>query len=372
MQTPVTFLLQSRFETTYIREADTSTVILAVAIIAGFVILLIIAGVSSRNTGAGTGSGTGRKKKFSKRRFRRQAAQLGLSRAQIRTLEYIRDRYNVRNPGALLMNSAHLDTYLNRAVSDIEETTQDEQRKEAQKLTLFRIKQAIERNTQKARLLRNTRELKAGQPVSLSTTSEATYRTKVVGVLRDGLAVVVPTSAGSQVRWKKWTKVGVFFWKPNGEGYSFTSKVMGYNLFRGSPCVFLQHSAKIERAKQRKYRRKPLERPCYFYPVRVLTVQGGRHPTRKAFVETKRSMIGTVLEVSAGGCSVRATRVLPADSLIKLDFETARGMSVSAYGKVVNKREIPGASIMHIMFTRLSRKNMNRINTYIYEYGQTS
>jgi hypothetical protein len=106
--------------------------------------------------------------------------------------------------------------------------------------------------------------------------------------------------------------------------------------------------------------------------VRILTLGSGREKARKAFVETKRGALGTVLEISAGGCSIHTNRPLTKGSLVKIDFETERKVSVSSFGKVVNLRKEPAASIMHIMFTRVSRKNLNRINNYIYEYGQTS
>ena len=56
--------------------------------------------------------------------------------------------------------------------------------------------------------------------------------------------------------------------------------------------------------------------------------------------------------------------------LIKIDFETNRGVPVTSYGKVVGMRreEIMGY-IMNIMFTRVSRKNLNSINAFVYEYG---
>jgi len=173
------------------------------------------------------------------------------------------------------------------------------------------------------------------------------------------------------VRWQKWSPVHVFFWKSNGEGYSFESKITGYNSLKGVSAVFLQHSNKIAKAKQRKYRRRELDRPCYFYPVRVMVAGSGKNQTKKAFVETKRGSLGTVIEISAGGCSIRAARALPTGALIKVDFETYRGKPVSSYGKVVNTHKAGAeGQVMHIMFTRLSRNNLNHINEFVYDFAQ--
>ena len=80
-----------------------------------------------------------------------------------------------------------------------------------------------------------------------------------------------------------------------------------------------------------------------------------------------------IVEVSAGGCSIRSSKVTGKGFLIRVDFETERGTTVSAYGKVVNirKDDVYGF-MMHIMFTRVSKEHMNRINSYIYEYDAKS
>ena len=56
---------------------------------------------------------------------------------------------------------------------------------------------------------------------------------------------------------------------------------------------------------------------------------------------------------------------------LKLDFDTYHGTPISLYGKVVNsRREDIMGHIMHIMFTRVSRKNLNSINEFVYDYVQ--
>lgn len=361
-------LLQSRFDTQFVSEADTSTVIVAVVIIVGFVVVLLVAGAANNRKQRSSGSGG---KRYTRGGFKRRAKQLGLQKTHIKTLEYVRDKYNIKNPMALLANSRQLDHYLNRAIQDIDQQVAAEDVKEAQKLTLYRIKQIIERNVQRTGTIGSSKQLKPGQKLTVSGQNGGRYRTHLVAVLKDGLAVAVPSSeTGGQIRWAKWSPVEVFFWKSNGEGFSFESKVTGYNSFKGTPSVFLQHSSTIKSAKQRRFRRKHLESPCYFYPVRVMTVGSGRNEQKKAFVDTKKGMLGTIIEVSAGGCSIRANRVLKKAALVKVDFETERGVSVSSYGKVVEvRRENAMSTVMHIMFTRVTKKNLNLINAYIYEYG---
>ena len=364
-------LLQSRFDTQFVTSASNTTIVVAGILIVGFVLVLLIAGLSSSRRNSRSGAGP---RKFRKSTFKRRALQVGLTKTQISTLDFVRERYNVKNPYQLLANSRLLDFYLGKAIQGIDQQVSSEDMKEAQKLTLYRIKQVIERNSQRSVSINNTKQLKPNQGVTLAIGDSDRYRSKVVAILRDGIAVAVPMDiTGSQIRWKKWSLIDAFFWKSNGEGYSFASKLTGYNVLKGEPCAFLQHSNKIQRAKQRRFRRKTLDRPCYFYPVRIMTLGSGKNRKKKAFVETKRSMMGTVIEISAGGCSIRASRTLDKGALIKVDFETERGTNVASYGKVVGRRkENAMSTTMHLMFTQVSRKNLNKINSFIYEYDKTS
>ena len=362
------YLLQTGFGTELVQSADRTTMIIAGILFGGlFVVLIIVGVVTNRRAAARKAGGNA---KFRKGTFKRRAARLGLSKTHIKALEFIIDRYKVRNPYVLLTNSPQLDLFLKRAIQGIDDQVSPEQTKEAQKLTLYRIKLIVERNSQRSGGFTTSRQLQVNQQIALTTENGTQHKSRVVSVLRDGIAVEVPVDdTGTQARWQKWTPLTVFFWKSNGEGYSFESKVTGYNTLKGSPAAFLQHSNKIVKAKQRRYRRRELDRPCYFYPVRIIAAGSGKNQTKKAFVETKRGALGTVIEVSAGGCSIRATRALATGALIKVDFETQRGHPVSSYGKVVSTHKAATeGQIMHVMFTRLSRSNLNNINAFVYDY----
>jgi c-di-GMP-binding flagellar brake protein YcgR len=361
------YLFQTGFGTELVQSANSTTIVIAGILIGLIFILFIVIGVITNKRAAmkkagGNGS-------FRKGTFKRRATRMGLSKIHLRALDFVIERYKVRNPYALLTNSAQLDSYLKKAIQGIDDQVSSDQAKEAQKLTLYRVKQIIERNSQRNTGYNTSRQLQTNQKIALTVESGIRFQSRIVSVLRDGVAVEVPyDETGSQVRWKKWSPVTVFFWKSNGEGYSFGSKVTGYNILKGVPAVFIQHTNKIVKAKQRKYRRRALDRPCYYYPVRILTTGSGRNQTKKAFVETKRGALGTVIEVSAGGCSIRASRGLAGGALIKVEFETSRGHPVSSYGKVVSTQKSSEEQVMHIMFTKVSRGNLNNINAFVYDF----
>ncbi len=365
----MSFLLQTVFGNKLVESADSTTMIIMGTLIGGLFIVMIVAGVIiNRRATKAKVSNSGH---FRKGTFRRRASKLGLSKLHVKALEFIVGRYQVKNPYAMLENPAVLDNYLSKAIAGIDKQASSDSNKEAQKHTLYQIKQIIERNGQRAGSYTSSRQLSVNQNIAVSEDGNDRHQSRVISILKESLAIEVPIGdSGNQLRWKKWTRIKVYFWKDNGEGFSFVTKIIGYNSIKGVSSAFLQHSNRIEKSKQRRHRRRALDRPCYFYPVRIVTTGTGKKQTKKAFVETQRGALGTVIEVSAGGCSIRASRSLAQGALAKLEFETNRGEPVSSYGKVVHtrKEDIIGY-IMHIMFTRVSRKNLNSINSFVYDFS---
>ncbi|MBN2050831.1 MAG: PilZ domain-containing protein [Spirochaetales bacterium] len=351
-----------------IKAVDSKTIVLGIVLFAGFFLVLIIAGRVSGGKKDQSGQ-EAKPMRFRKSTFRKKATAIGLSKIQISTLENFMENYTVRQPYALLKNSSQLDLILKKALADIDNQVSSPDVKESQRSTIYGIKQVVERQRQGRSSLSGSKQISINQSLMLSPESGGRFPSTVVGNLRDMLAVQIPRNEGLQeIRWKRGTKLNVFFWKSNGQSYSFLTKVAGYNALKGTTCLLLQHSNAVKQAHQRRYRRKTLERPTYFYPVRILTMGTGRKQEKKAFVETKNGALGTILDISAGGCAVKTSYPLLKGSLIKVEFETEKQKSVAAFGKVKNMtRAQPVGGIMNIMFTRLSRKNLNTINAYIYE-----
>jgi hypothetical protein len=101
--------------------------------------------------------------------------------------------------------------------------------------------------------------------------------------------------------------------------------------------------------------------------VTVITVGRGRKAKKQAFVNKNRRIFGRFEDLSAGGCAIRTQVPLSAGNILKVDFEGADGAPVSVFGKVrgVDRSRARGR-LMHIMFTRVSRKNLNQIQSYVY------
>lgn len=360
-----------------LKKSNTFSIYVGIGLFIAFIIFIILSGKSSASSSSRSGSRRSSRSaggKYNKRTFRHRAAAMGFTKPEIRTLEYLIKLYKVRSPYNLLRNTETLNSTLRKALLRIEEDIASKDVKEGQKLILYRIKQKVELNSEKKEIMAGTKQLKPGQKLHISTPGGVRYPSMVTSNLNNYLGTRIPSDEhGNQIRWRKGTKVLVFFWKSNGQGYSFESKVSGYNNIRGVPSLFLNHSKSIHQAQQRRFRRKQLGKPAYMYAIRIITTGFGKNQQRKAVVDTKSGALATILEVSAGGCSLRSTYPLGPGELMKLEFETFHGQKIVAFGKVKSTSKLhPVGGIMHVMFTKVSRDNINKINAFIYDFSSSN
>lgn len=338
------------------------------SIIGGIVVIIVVFAILARRGASRRARTT--QGRFNRSRFRRLAHDRGLTQLQTKTLENIAMRYRPSAPMSVFASRQALDITLAKAIEDIKKQNQADQVKEGYINNIYRIKQALEQTSGTGQALKSTNQLQVGQEISITPEDGVRYSSTITGKLRNSLAAKLPVDeGGTQVRWPKHAAVEVFLNRGSGKGYAFQTKVVGYSVVKGIHSVLLQHSNAVSAAAQRKFPRKELDRPAYFYAIQIMTVGNGRNAKKQAVPQTKGAL-GTMLDVSAGGCAVKSTFPLPKGSLIKVEFETERRRQIAVYGKVksVQKAE-PMGGIMHVMFTRISRKNLNRINSFIYDIG---
>ncbi|MBN1649082.1 MAG: PilZ domain-containing protein [Spirochaetales bacterium] len=360
---PYFYLLQSKLPR--LQSGSPKSAIIVLVVFGVFIVIMLIAArAGSKRSGRGKSSvargGTS---------FKRTARRIGLENFEIKILINLARKYQINNPNTFLNNSPAFDSVLRKSIEEIDMLSSEPNVKESRKALLFRIKQKIERNVQKTTNFTGTHQIKINQHLAISPETGGRYQSKIISNLRNNMGVQIPVNnRGQQIRWQKSMRLKVFFWKNNGQGFSFSSKVMGYNTIRGLPCLFIQHSNNIQQAQQRRFRRKELEKPAYFYPVRVVTTGFGRNKSKKAFVDSRAHSLGTVIDISAGGCALKSAYPLEGGQLVKIEFDTVKGTHVTVYGKILSMRKSrPYGGIMHIHFTKISREHLNKINSYVYD-----
>ncbi len=359
--------LQTKYK--FLATADTKSIWIFGIVMLGFIILLVVGSImSGRSQG---GRGKAQTQRYSKHIFRQMAKSIGLNKVQIEFLEKLVLATKVRQPMLIFSSAGLLDDVLKRGLYSIQNNREMSEEEKEKKISLiFQIKQLIESNFRKKIGIQSTHLVKPGQSVLIMPEHGGQFPSRVLSNLKDMLALLVPTDgAGNELRWKRGTRLKVTFWRDNDAGYSFFTKILGYNFIKGLPALFIQHSKTLRREQKRRFKRRALERPCFFFPISIMEVGTGRRKTKKAVIHERQKYLGTIIDISAGGCSIRTLNPLPKGKLIKINFEIERKVPVVAFGKVQRVRgEKLQGGVMHVMFTRVSSKNLNQIYTYVYNY----
>ncbi|MDC7219629.1 MAG: PilZ domain-containing protein [Spirochaetales bacterium] len=366
-------LLQtSRYAGVFFQQTSNTRSLLTLgALIGGTIIAVTLLNVISNRLGGGFGKQKkGKAAQYNRRLFRKEAADIGLTKKQIKTLESMIKTYSVRRPYDLLKNSRTLNNTLGKAIRDASHMEAPPSVIESRKYELFQIKQLLERMEPTNVFLSNTKEIQLGQRITIEQVGGKRFNSLVTANLKEFYCVKVPTNAyGEAIRWKKGTKINIFVWNKGGDEVHFVSKIIGYNSVKKITSIILQHTKRESRANMRRFRRKKIQKPVYIYPIRIVEKSDGRRTKKEAVVEKSNGRMGNLVDLSAGGCCLSTTKPLKKGDLCKLNFEPIPGNPVSTFGKTVDIQQTSRIRYnVHIMFTRASSKNLNRINEFIYDF----
>lgn len=347
----------------FFEQPDPTANLITIIVFAALLVISVVAAlVSARRGQRGAGQ-------YNRVAFRRAARSVNLDRDQVRRLRKMVSDLRLHNPLRLFRSPSYLNNALRRELARIDQLQVPPLERERQKSEIFRIKRTIDLGTQDRALLSSTRQLKLGLPLRLTHLGDhITYPSAVSSNLQDAIGVETPESTtGHQVNWRPGTKVRASFVLEGERVFSFDTKVVGYNIVRGVPTVFLDHAENLRQTQKRRSPRIDFDRPAYFYPVEVVQERRGRRSERKAVVNRSKRHFGRIEDISAGGCAVRSQSPLPIGALLKIDFETDDDTQISVFGKVRSTEPLPPKmGIMHIMFTRISRRHLNQIQAYVY------
>jgi c-di-GMP-binding flagellar brake protein YcgR len=332
-------------------------------IVGGIAVLVLVGALLNR---ARRGRTPEEMRRYGKNVFRRTAKSLGLTPPQVDTLERLVEVVKVRQPFLVFSSPALLDDLLRRGLAAVDaDRAAGEEQREARKAVIFGIKQAIEANARKGTVLRSTHLVKPGQVLAVGTGDGRRFQSRVVSNMRDFLTILAPPADGG--RWQRGTPVDIYFWREGDAGYTFRSKVLGYDTVKGTACVLVQHSATLRKEQRRKAKRRELMRACFYYPVRVLDQDG----QRKAAIEQGLRALGTVVDLSTGGCAIQTLSPFEPGRLVMVEFDIERRTPIRAFGKVRGvRRHGARGGVMHVMFTRVTRQYLNRICEFVYDFSR--
>ncbi|MFP4373492.1 MAG: PilZ domain-containing protein [Spirochaetaceae bacterium] len=356
----------------FFENPDPTTNIMALAVFGALLLVLALgAFLSARSSPSrpGGGGGAGGGGLLAGVNLKRLARSAGLSRDQIRTLQGLVKRYNVQDHARLFTDNAYLTNLVRRAVRDLDTSSMADDERESLKYIIFQIKRLISLHMGGRTTLGSTRRLRAGRDMQISDDKTQWYETLIASNLPEALVVTSPVDRYDRpILWSKGTAVSCrVVAEGTGKVYTFDTHVTGVRKSRSGTGMLLAHTTRIEASQKRRYPRREMDMPVFFWPVFIMTVGTGRHAKKRAFVSDERRGFGRLEDISAGGCSIRSQRPLKAGTLTKVEFETWDRTKLTAFGKVRSTQRTPlRYGIMHIMFTRVSRKNLNMIQSYVY------
>jgi hypothetical protein len=337
----------------------------------GVVALILIGAMLSRRRAPRTDAEI---QQYSSGVFRRAAKAMGLPGPHIEVLQNLVRACKLKQPMLVFSSAGLLDDTLKKGLYSLDSARElSEAERESRKAIIFQIKQIIERNAKKRASVQSTTLLRPGQVLTVTPEGGGAFSSRVVSNMKDFLTVSAPTQpAGADTRWMRGTPLAVYLWRENDAGYSFVSKVLGYDTVKGVRSVLIQHSRTLRREQRRKSRRKELMRPCFFYPIRIAEA-GDRRQERKAIVEQNMRTLGTVVDLSAGGCAIQTLNPFDKGRLVMIEFDIDKKAPIRSFGKVqhVHRQKGRGGS-MHVMFTRVTRQHLNRISEFVYDFTRTA
>ncbi|MFP4483425.1 MAG: PilZ domain-containing protein [Spirochaetota bacterium] len=357
-------LQQQDFE--FFARPDPQQNIVTLAVFGGLLVIGVLAAIIGSKISR-SGKRRGRIPRMAIRRYGRQA---GLKPHHVQTLMEMVGDLKVDQPLRLFQSEQYLTNVVRREIMRIDQSSLSDGEKEDRKFLVFQIKRLLTLAiSQSGGGIASTRRLVNGQAISLSIDGDFWYDSRVTANVSDSLAVEAPMdSDGSAVLWSKGTKVfGRVPLRGGQNVVTFTSAVRGISRSHGIASLLLNHDDHLSSARQRKYPRREADQPVFFWPIVVLTTGSGRRTKKQAFVSSQRRGYGRLEDVSAGGCSIRTPQPLATGNLVKISFETPDKTRLTAFGKVKTLERLPGRySIMHIQFTKVSKKHLNRIQAYVY------
>jgi c-di-GMP-binding flagellar brake protein YcgR len=298
---------------------------------------------------------------FSGFALHRGVSGLGLDRDQIKMLDYAFKSDNVVDIRRSLSTPTLLDRHFFRAYRLIERTAGTENEAQEKLSLLFSTRNILESYSGSGDIT-STRQIQENTAAVLDTGKEK-YPVKILSAKGDQLVVEHPENAlGTAVPIARSSKVNLSFFTKS-KGFSFESRILNASDSANGPVLQLIHSSHIKKLSQRRFRRRQMVISANYFFVHLEAT--GRKDSK--MVVDKRRLTGNIMDISAGGCSIKTN--VSVTSGTRLKIEAATGSSnIAALGQVLRTNRSGMSTIMHIKFLRVPQRSLNTINALVYEY----
>jgi len=324
------------------------------------IVIGIVAGTSKKG-GSGKRGGGGLGGLFSTFTLHRLGRSIGLHREQIKMLDFVFKTDGVTDPEKSINTTALLDRHFRRAYRVIEQSSNTDEEAQNRLALLFSTRNVLENTVSGG--MTSTRQIKDDTIIVLNFGKEK-HATSVITARGDHLTLECPHNAvGSPIKVSRGDKTTALLFNKSNKGFSFETRVTGYSTHQGLTTLLLAHSNHLKFLSQRRFRRKQMVIACYLF---LVYVEGSGKKQR--LIADKRRFTGNIADISVGGCSIKISAPVQVGARLKIEF-TQGASKVAALGQVLRSNRSGMTTVIHIKFLKVSRKSMNIINAFVYEYA---
>ena len=306
-----------------------------------------------------------------KKELRQVISQYGFNAEQAEFFTRLCTANLVGSPVYLVENSEAFNTLVNDTFRRLQLIHAPTNEQEKSKTILFTIHETVENRRKLSQTISSTRSLQNGQPFTLITRKNEHYPSIVLYNSAAGLHCKVPhTVFGDELRLPARSRVRIIFYTSGGQTYEFPGRILKYETVNNETRMILAHTAYITAFPNRLHDRKSFRTPCLFSHVTMKNMVTGRNAEHKFVVSTK-AFAGTIRDISSGGCSIETAAVPPVGDYVSIKFILEKKIEDTAIGKIIsiNRTDKHREAVMHIQFAKMPRASLNRIFSFIYNYG---
>jgi len=304
-----------------------------------------------------------RRRGFSAFALHRIAGDIGLDRDKTKMLEFVLRNDNVTDPARSIDSPDLMDRHFKRAYRLIEKTSISEDEMNSRLSVLFATRNIIENYTDTV-TISSTRQIQENTSAMIIL-GDNNYPTKIISSQGEVLIVEHPgNNKGGYASIPKGSKITLAFFTKSSKGFSVASRVIDSMETMNRRIMKLAHSGKIKKLSSRRFRRRQTVISTGFYLVGLETIG------RKRLIVDKRQFVGSIMDISAGGCSIRTGTPIKPGQKLKIEFTQEDDFTVAALGEVLRTNRTGYNTVMHIKFLKIPRKSLNFINAMVYEYAE--
>ncbi|MCL2601988.1 MAG: PilZ domain-containing protein [Treponema sp.] len=306
-------------------------------------------------------------RKFSFLTLRRIASSYGLNREQTKLLEYIFRNDEIADPERVMRNPALVDQHFKRAYRKIERSSETEEEAQTRFAKLFSLRDIIDLGA----------HTDSDAPVKLSENTPAilmvgneSYPVKVIKSQGKNVVVEAPRNAlGTPIRVAKDMSVTLSFFTRSSEGFSLAGNAVGSSDTPRGAGLEIQHLGKLKPLAKRMYRRKKVSIRA---DISMVFLEGSKKKKDQKLVVDPRKSLGTILDISKGGCALKVSAAIPVGSRLKISMFFNEKHPIHVVGQVlrINKSGTVG-TILHIKFLKVPLWAFNSISALVYGYNDS-